>query len=358
VLPSRGTGEEARLDVKLTEGPEAFDLPEWPELLARDPYRHIFATPEWSRVWWEEFGAGRRLCVLTFCDPEPVGLAPLVLDPEAAMLSFLGGDDLTDYMGPISDGHESQRDIADALLAYALDDIGSWCTFDARCLPVPFGFAEWLVEAADRRGLPFLMDEHEMTAVLSLPGSFDAYLNQLGGSRRHELRRKLRRFEEAAPDARLTTATHGSLEADLEDFFAMHRSSEGEKGKFMGPERAGFFARIARTFEPLGLLSLDFLEVGGKRVASTFSFTYSGNLYLYNSAFDPDVAALSPGIMIVVLLIRRCIEQGMGRFDFLRGTERYKFELGAERLPLHAVSITRPEGALGPCEDWVRSVPD
>jgi CelD/BcsL family acetyltransferase involved in cellulose biosynthesis len=53
--------------------------------------------------------------------------------------------------------------------------------------------------------------------------------------------------------------------------------------------------------------------------------------------------------MIVVLLIRRCIEQGMRRFDLLRGTERYKFDLGAERLPLHAVKIMRPERALGPC---------
>jgi CelD/BcsL family acetyltransferase involved in cellulose biosynthesis len=339
----------APLDVKLTEGPEAFDLPEWAELLARDPYRHIFATPEWSRVWWEEFGAGRRLLVLSFGDPEPVGLAPLVLDPEGALLSFLGGEDLTDYMGPISAGHESQRSIADALLGYALDEIASWCSLDARCLPVPFGFAEWLVEAADRRGLPFTMDEHEMTAVLSLPPSFDAYLDQLGRSRRHEVRRKLRRFEEAAPDACLTTATGETLEADLEDFFAMHRASEGEKGKFMGPERAGFFTRIARTFEPLGLLSLDFLEVGGKRVACTFSFTYSGTFYLYNSAFDPAAGALSPGIMIVVLLMRRCIEQGMARFDFLRGTERYKFDLGAERLPLHSVTITRPDDGTGPC---------
>jgi CelD/BcsL family acetyltransferase involved in cellulose biosynthesis len=288
--------------------------------------------------------------VLSFCDPEPVGLAPLVLDPEAALLSFLGGDDLTDYMGPISEGHESQRAIADALLGYALDEIPTWCSFHARCLPVPFGFAEWLAEAADRRGLPFTMDEHEMTAVLSLPDSFDAYLDQLGRSRRHEVRRKLRRFEEAAPDARLTTATGETLEADLEDFFAMHRASEGEKGKFMGPERAGFFARIARTFQPLDLLSLDFLEVGGKRVACTFSFTYSGTFYLYNSAFDPSAAALSPGIMIAVLLIRRCIERGMGRFDFLRGTERYKFDLGAERLPLHTATITRPDDGTGPCQ--------
>lgn len=338
-LPDR---MEAALDVKLTEGPEAFDLPEWQNLLARDPYRHIFATPEWSRAWWEEFGAERRLLVLTFCDPDPVGLAPLVLDPEEATLSFLGGDDLTDYMGPLSAGHERQRDIAEAFLNYALDEIPGWESLQARCLPVPFGFAEWLVEAADRLGLHFELDEHEMTAVLALPGSFDAYLEQLGRSRRHELRRKLRRFEEAAPDARLRTATPETLEDDIARFFGMHRGSEGEKGRFMGRARASFFARIARTFQPLGLLSLDFLEVGEVTVASTFAFMYSGSFYLYNSAFDAGWAAQSPGIVTVVRLIRRSIDQHLSRFDFLRGTERYKFDLGAERLPLHAVKIARP----------------
>lgn len=333
----------------LTEGPQAFDLPEWPRLLERDPYRHVFVTPEWCRVWWEEFGAERQLLVLSFNDPDPVGLAPLVLDPESAVLSFLGGDDLTDYMGPISEGHESQRAIADTLLAFCLDKVPGWCSLQGRCLPVPFSFAEWLVEAADRRKLPFQVDEHEMTAVLGLPDSFDAYLTQIGGSRRHELRRKMRRFEETAPGAVLTSSTPDTLEDDLEAFFAMHRSSQGEKGKFLGEQRSGFFRRIARTFGPLGMLSLDFLEVGGVRVASTFSFTYSGTFSLYNSAFDAAHASLSPGIMIVVALIRRCIDQGFDRFDFLRGTERYKFDLGAERLPLHAVTITRPDWSPERC---------
>ena len=349
--------KERLLEVNLTEGPQGFDLPEWQALLDGDPFRHIFATPEWSRVWWEEFGkdpAGtKRLLVLTFLDPDPIGLAPLVLDPmgpdpSGGTLSFLGGDDLTDYMGPISLGHERQPAIAEALLTYALERIPGWSCFDARCLPVPFGFAEWLVEAADRLGLPFKVDEHEMTAVLALPDSFDAYLQQLGNRRRHELRRKLRRFDEAAPGAQVTAARPETLDADLESFFELHRRSQGEKGRFMGPERAGFFARIARTFEPLGWLSLDFLEVDGVRVAATFSFVYSGVFYLYNSAFDASWGAQSPGIVLVVRLIRRAIEQGIRRFDFLRGTERYKFDLGAERLPLHAVQIACPPGSDSP----------
>jgi CelD/BcsL family acetyltransferase involved in cellulose biosynthesis len=334
--------EEGPLDVKLTRGSDGFDLAEWPVLLAADPYRHIFATPQWSRVWWEEFGAGKQLLVLTFSDPDPVGLACLVLDPSSGTLGFLGGDDLTDYMGPVSAGPEHLSAIAGALVTYAVDEIPGWSCLNVRCMPVPFGFAEWLVEAADRLGLHFEVDEHEMTAVLALPDSFDAYLDQLGKHRRHELRRKLRRFDEAAGDARLVTAAPETLEADLGRFFGMHRESAGDKGGFLGLERASFFERIAREFAPAGLLSLDFLEVAGKPVASTFSFPYAGSFNLYNSAFDAGSGAISPGIVICVRLIARCIEQKMGRFDFLRGTERYKFDLGAERLPLHAVTIDRP----------------
>ncbi|HEY8202497.1 MAG TPA: GNAT family N-acetyltransferase [Actinomycetota bacterium] len=353
------------MDVRRTTGPEAFDLPEWAGLAARDPTRHVFLLPEWGRAWWEEFGAGQELIVLTFLDPEPVGLAALTLDTEpgpspasrtpggGGRLRFLGGDDLTDYMGPATAGPEYLPGVADALVRYACDEIPGWSLFDAKCLPVPFGFAEWLVEAADRLGVRFELEQHETTAVLPLPRSFEEYLDSLAAKDRHEVRRKLRRFEREAPDARLVTATEDSLERDLRDFVGMHRASGGPKGHFMGPERETFFLRIARSFQPRGLLSLDFLETGetaGRRIAATFSFRHEGTFYLYNSAYDASMRAISPGLTIVVRLIERSIAEGYRRLDFLRGEERYKYDLGAVALPLHAVRLRRsPEvpGALG-----------
>jgi CelD/BcsL family acetyltransferase involved in cellulose biosynthesis len=338
------------MDVQRTTGPEAFDLPEWADLAARDPTRHVFLLPEWGRAWWEEFGAGKELIVLTFRDPDPVGLAALTLDtvpdgPDGAdgrgRLRFLGGDDLTDYLGPLTAGPEHLPGVADALVRYACDQIPEWSVFDARCLPVPFGFAEWLVEAADRLGVRFEIEQHETTAVLPLHSSFEEYLDSLAAKDRHEVRRKLRRFEREAPDARLVTATEESVERDLRDFVEMHRGSGGPKGHFMGPERETFFLRIARAFQPRGLLSLDFLEAGGRRIATTFSFRHEGTFYLYNSAYDASMRSISPGLTMVVKLIERCIAEGYRRLDFLRGEERYKYDLGAMALPLHAVRLWR-----------------
>lgn len=357
------------MDVQRTTGPEAFDLPEWADLAARDPTRHVFVLPEWGRAWWEEFGAGKELVVLTFRDPEPVGLAVLTLDAIPAddgspgspgggkRLRFLGGDDLTDYMGPLTAGPGHLPAVAEALLRYACTEIPEWSLFDAKCLPVPFGFAEWLVEAADRLGVAFELEQHETTAVLPLPSSFDEYLERLAAKDRHEVRRKLRRFDREAPGARLVTATEESLERDLRSFVEMHRGSGGPKGHFMGPERETFFARIARLMQPRGLLSLDFLESpaiepaieqdageSGRRIAATFSFKHVGaekTFYLYNSAYDASMRSISPGLTMVVKLIERCIAEGYQRLDFLRGEERYKYDLGAVALPLHAVRLRR-----------------
>jgi CelD/BcsL family acetyltransferase involved in cellulose biosynthesis len=361
------------MDVQRTTGPKAFDLPEWADLAARDPTRHVFLLPEWGRAWWEEFGAGKELVVLTFRDPEPVGLAALTLDtippgvdggdPAGASdgtgrLRFLGGDDLTDYMGPLTAGPEHLPGVAEALVRYACSELPGWSLFDAKCMPVPFGFAEWLVEAADRLGVAFELEQHETTAVLPLPSSFDEYIERLAAKDRHEVRRKLRRFEREAPGARLVTATEESLEDDLRSFIGMHRGSGGPKGHFMGPERETFFARIARALQPLGLLSLDFLEMpasddpqapettgeSGRRIAATFSFKHVGaekTFYLYNSAYDASMRSISPGLTMVVKLIERCIAEGYQRLDFLRGEERYKYDLGAVALPLHAVRLRR-----------------
>lgn len=296
------------------------------------------------RAWWEEFGDGKKLFVLTFLDPEPVGLAALMLDvtDRGSRLRFLGGDDLTDYLGPLVSSHEYDSKIADALVQYLAEELRGWDYFDAKCLPVPFHFAEWLVEASDRHGLNFRMDQTEVSAVIDLPASYDDHMAGLSSRRRHELRRKSRRFDEAAPEARISRATDETINADVITFVEMHRFSGGMKGKFMKPERATFFARVAQEFQPKGWLSMDFLEIDGRRVAGTFGFTFEGVFYLYNSAYDPDLKSLSPGLVLVSRLIERSIEEGFERFDLLRGRERYKFDLGAKALPLHDVEIAAP----------------
>ncbi|HEX2058468.1 MAG TPA: GNAT family N-acetyltransferase [Actinomycetota bacterium] len=348
---------DSAFDVRVHTTPAAFDLPAWRELLARDPDRHVFATPEWHRVWWEEFAGDKELLVLEMLragrlgetpegsDEATVAFVPLYRkrEGEKKILRFVGGIDLTDYIGPIC-AAEDRRAVAHGVIAWLQStDIG-WDELDAHNMPVPLGFAEFLVERADTCDFRFALDQEETAAVLPLPGDFDSYLAGLDSKERHELKRKRRRLHRDHPDATFRSATPESLESDMKLFVDMHRGAEGHKGHFMRPEIATFFERMAHAFMPLGWLRLDFLEVEGRAVASTFGFELDGVFYLYNSAYEPEAGRVSPGLMLVAHLVEECIERGFEKFDFLRGPERYKYQLGSQAVPLNNVRVIRSAG--------------
>lgn len=329
------------LDVTVTAGESGLDDPAWPELFASDDDHHIFLSPEWGRLWWEEFGAGKDLFVVKMMrGGEPLAVVPLYRKHEGGreLLRFLGGIDLTDYLGPICTP-EDRPEVAGALISWLQTTDIHWDTFDAHNMPVPFGFAEFLVERADSAGLDYELDIEETAAILLLPRSWDDYLAALSSKDRHELKRKRRRLEREHPDARVRTATAETLDTDLKTFFELHRGAQGHKGHFMRPEIAAFFERIARAFMPRGWLRLDLLEIGDTAVAATFAFEVENAFYLYNSAYDPDAARLSPGLVLVSELVKGSIDDGLAIFDFMRGPERYKYQLGAHTMPLHNVRI-------------------
>ena len=341
------------LDVQVESSPACFEIPEWNSLQELDPNSNVFATPVWNRVWWEEFGSEKDLMVLTMRrDDEVVALVPLYRTEEAGrrVLRFVGGVELTDYLGPIC-SMEDRDDVARALVEWLRRTDTEWDELDAHCMPVPFGFAEFLVDWADRAQFDFSLEQEETSAVLKLPSDWDAYLEGLGSKNRHELRRKRRRLGRDHPDARFRTADSETLEEDLQTFFEMHRGTEGMKGHFMRPEIASFFERVARAFAPLGWLRLDFLEIGERAVASTFGFRHGHTFYLYNSAYEPEAARVSPGFVLVSELVKESIEDDEIRtFDFLRGPERYKYQLGSEPVPLHNVRVMQrsPSGSPAP----------
>jgi CelD/BcsL family acetyltransferase involved in cellulose biosynthesis len=331
------------LDVSVDCDESCFELPAWGELLKTDPNRHVFATPEWNRLWWDEFGAGKDLRLLTMSrEGDVVAIVPLYRKPEneRMILRFVGGVDLTDYLGPVC-SEDDRDDVAETLVDWLASTDLEWDEFDAHNMPVPFGFAEFLAEKVDRSDLGLILDQEDTSAVLSLPPDWDEYLASLESKDRHELRRKRRRLGRDHPDGRFRTATDDTLETDLKMFVEMHRGAEGMKGHFMRPEIATFFERIARAFMPIGWLRVDFLEIADRAIASTFGFVLDDVFYLYNSAYEPDAARLSPGLMLVSELVRESIEKGLTRFDFLRGPERYKYQLGSQALPLNNVRVLR-----------------
>ena len=74
-------------------------------------------------------------------------------------------------------------------------------------------------------------------------------------------------------------------------------------------------------------------------IAVTLSFHYQDEVLLYNSGFDPEYGYLSAGLLLTADLIKQAIEQNKKIFDFLRGNERYKYDLGGKERNLYKISF-------------------
>ena len=70
-------------------------------------------------------------------------------------------------------------------------------------------------------------------------------------------------------------------------------------------------------------------------------FETETDLLYYNAGIDPDARDLSPGVLMVYAYVRRALERGLRRMDFLRGDEPYKYEWGAVDEPIQRVLLRR-----------------
>ena len=89
------------------------------------------------------------------------------------------------------------------------------------------------------------------------------------------------------------------------------------------------------------MLQLGILELNKVQVAVTLCFTYQNDMYLYNSGYNPDYRPLSIGLLSKYFCIKRSIESGKRRFDFLKGAEKYKFHLGGSETQLFRCIINK-----------------
>lgn len=275
------------------------------------PATSVFSRREFLETWWVHFGRGELHLV-----EDGDAVLPLDVGSDGAV-RFVGDEDLTDYHSPLGTG-------AGALLARYLQ---------SRPMGTRYRFDSLPAEAADELQLHLpaatTRHRHEAAFQLTLPPTFDEWLATRRKKERHELRRKYRRFTEALGRPRLIED-----EDAIGTFVGLHRMAGGAKGAFMTPGREAFFRDLAR----LPVTRVDVVAgAAGRPVAAAIGFQSHGVYSLYNSAYHPDHAAASPGMVLLWLLVQSVIDHEVTIFDFLKGDEEYKLRLGAAARPLYAL---------------------
>ena len=171
----------------------------------------------------------------------------------------------------------------------------------------------------------------EVSPYIDLPVTWEEYLAGLERKHRKELKRKFKRLE---------GADHEFInETNLPEFIRLHRLSDPAKNQFMSPAMAVFFEDVMTAAIPGWQTILSFLKIGDQFAVGVVGFVSRDEYWLYNSGYDPQFNYYSAGLVLKAQMIKWAIENGKKKYDFLRGGERYKYELGAKDLNLYRIEI-------------------
>ena len=256
-------------------------------------------------------------------DP-PVAIAALARSADGTV-RFAGGE-LTDEQDVVASPADA-RGAAVAVARWIANEFAPRVLLEY--VPEDVPTLEAIAETLGGSGYRVTRERLVTSPRIRLPTDFATYVQGLGKKERHELRRKLRRFE-SAPGTGFRWATERERPAALDRFFALHRLSKGEKAAFMTAETEAFFRDIADALAPIGRLRLGVVRAHDEDAAVLFAFAYGDTLALYNAAYDPALGSLSLGIASHSFAVRDAIAQGFKIYDLLRGDEPYKYDLGAQ----------------------------
>lgn len=303
----------------------------WNLIYERMPGSSVFDSPLWHETWWHHFGGTSEMRIQTVSrsDGSLALVAPLKFDQrdDQGVVTFMGGTDLVDYAGFKHDG-----ELSDAAVAALLCHLHSDARVNALVLE-SLQADSHSIHALRRVAADCGWELHEwdegVAPRVNLPASEDDYFAGLPKKHRHELRRKMRRLMRAGHVRRQVYSSPGDVESNMDSFIRLHRMSSTEKQQFMTPMRESFFRDVATRFAEVGITNLTFLEVDGTPVATSLAFSVGTARYLYNSGYDPDRSWLAVGILNHALSLLESISQGYEVYDFMRGNERYKYQLGA-----------------------------
>ena len=330
--------------ISTTEGFDSL-VPVW-RALHDEAGVSVFQSFEWLRAWWRQFGESNRSAALHILvcasADETIGIAPFFVEkvtllgiPVFRRLAFLGRE-TTDYLDVLVK-KDWERPCAESIARHCAENQSLFEIVQLEDSPDRSGVHRLLFEAlgaAGFHGRRFINDACPRTVLRS---TWESTLESFSGNHRRQLNKRRRQLTEKHAVA-FELGTPETVTEDLKEFVDMHQrrwKSVGQKGLFADWRAVRFQEEVSSSFARRGWLVFAFLRVDGKRVAVNYSFHFRDELsyYLNGVGEAGDAVKYSPGLVLHAYCMEEMIRRGVRVYDFLRGTERYKYELGAADVP-------------------------
>lgn len=302
--------EEALEDIK----------PEW-EFLYDSSTATPFQSPEWVLPWWRHFGGGRLWAIAVRECGSLAGLAPLFIftnEKGKRQVSFIGSG-ISDYLDVLT--HQGEREAAQTIFEHIMSKKDEWdvCDFQELRETSQLLNVEGLKDSAR-------VEDQSICMHLELPCSVEEFLR--GFSRhRKSLRASFGALEKKGR-LEMERASEGDLEEFLGTLFALHQARwrlSGEDGVLADERIQSFHREAAAGMLRKGSLRFYRMRLDGKDIAAHYGFKKDRRFYCYLGGYDPEFEKFSPGKLLLAEAIYEAIGEGDVEFDFLRGSEEYKY---------------------------------
>jgi CelD/BcsL family acetyltransferase involved in cellulose biosynthesis len=253
---------------------------------------------------------------------------------------------LSDYLDPLVDSAAAEQ--CWTLILDLLNDLWDWST---RAL-VFHNIAQnsptrtILETIAPKYGFAYEQNVTDCVPYLSLPDSWEKYLQMLSSKERQIQKKNIRKAQTEGEARWLTAKTMDEVGPALERGLVGLTQAKGEKGKFASEFLCGFLRKMVPALVAQGDFYMHELWIQGKAAAWLFLFRSREGPMFFNSAFDDSLGQWRPGITAISLAVQTAIEQKYPKFDFLRGAEEYKFRFGCQPMDLLKISLIRKTSEL------------
>lgn len=338
----------------------------WDSLLKRNLLgNNVFLTWEWLSTWWKYFGGGRKLLLLLVEEGDKVlAIAPLMLT--RYKLPGLGSINKIEFVGVRHSDYNNfivlrkETDCLRLIVDYLMDNYAGWDWIELKEIPET-------AENASNLEKFFSDVPHKLSLkkrvcnvcpYISLPSSFELLIKGLNKNMRQNLNKYLRRIRKKHQvELKRFDEAGFSVEDGMKFFLELHEkrwTSKGLPGSFKSKESSFtyFHMDIAKCFAERDWLGLYFLMVDNEPCAVQYTFEYNKKVYYYLAGFDPHYSHYSPGNLLTMFLLDRCIQRGFVEYDMMRGDEPYKlFWTSTYRKNLE-IRLVR-EGLLGKFYSWL-----
>lgn len=326
---------------------------EWGALL-EDSDASIFNSWEWLHPWHQRIAPERALRIITVRDRAGrlSGLMPLSLETlrvagkKLRRLCFLGDDHVgSDYLDVVC-RRGMEAEVRAVVARYLRDTEAGWDVLDLLDLdsesPTIAALQEVFAEDFESRIAERFICPGDTFAAGE---KFDAFLHRTARRDNYLRRRKWLEKQDGYRVERVER-TEGLSQA-MSHFFRLHAmrwAEDGGSSGIKGPGVEAFHRDATHLLAERGALRMYTMKVGDEAVASVYGIVHRGVFSYYQSGLDPSWRPKSVGLVLIGETFRDSLELGLGRYDFLRGTEKYKSDWTSQRRRTVALRIHKRDG--------------